>query len=135
MSLVKRPRADADEGDAIAMARIHVRLDLEDEAGEALVGRLTMPVSLGRGCGCGASSTSVRRNGSRPKLVIALPKNTGVCRPAGTRDVEPRAGGADHVERLAEVGVGVLADQLARVGVVESETSTGARYCPCISRS
>src|SRR2546428_3186433 len=31
--------ADADERDAIAMARIHVRLDLEHEPGEALVGR------------------------------------------------------------------------------------------------
>src|SRR5262245_32514562 len=28
------PRADAHEADAVAMARIHVRLDLEDEAGE-----------------------------------------------------------------------------------------------------
>src|SRR5690606_37513863 len=29
-------RADADEGDAVAMARVHVGLDLEDEAGEFL---------------------------------------------------------------------------------------------------
>ena len=36
------------------------------------------PTSLDRGCGGGASSTSARRNGSRPKLVSALPKNTGV---------------------------------------------------------
>ena len=43
---------------------------------------LTVPESLGRGCGGGASSTSACRNGSRPKFVRALPKKTGVCRPA-----------------------------------------------------
>ena len=43
---------------------------------------LTGPASLRRGCGGGASSTIARRNGSRPKLVSALPKNTGVWRPA-----------------------------------------------------
>ena len=76
-------RADADERHAIAMARIHVRLDLEDETGEALVGRADEARRRSaRGCGGGASSTSARRNGSRPKLVSALPKNTGVCRPA-----------------------------------------------------
>src|SRR6185437_3094950 len=30
----ERPRTDAHEGDAVAMARIHVRLDLENEARE-----------------------------------------------------------------------------------------------------
>ena len=39
MSFVEPAGADADEGDAIAMTRIHVRLDLEDEPGEALVDR------------------------------------------------------------------------------------------------
>ena len=33
-------RAQAHEGDAVAMLRIHVRLDLEDEAGELLFERL-----------------------------------------------------------------------------------------------
>ena len=42
----------------------------------------TIPESLWRGCGGGASSTSACRNGSRPKFVSALPKKTGVCRPA-----------------------------------------------------
>ena len=37
------PRADTDKCDAIAMLRVHVRLDLEHEAGERLVGRLDDP--------------------------------------------------------------------------------------------
>src|SRR5678815_4727282 len=36
-------RADADERDPIAMARIHVRLDLEYEAAEAIVSRAHDP--------------------------------------------------------------------------------------------
>jgi hypothetical protein len=45
-----------DEGDAVAMLRVHVRLDLEHEAGEALVVGSTMPaVDLAR-TGGGASS-------------------------------------------------------------------------------
>ena len=36
---VNSARADAHERDAIAMPRVHVRLDLEHEAGEAIVGR------------------------------------------------------------------------------------------------
>ena len=76
-------RADADEGHAIAMPRVHVRLDLEHEAGEVRIGRLRRgPVSLSRGAGLGASDSSARRNGSTPKSFSALPKNTGVWRSA-----------------------------------------------------
>ena len=43
MSFVEAAGADADERDAIAMARIHVRLNLEHEAGEPFVGRADDP--------------------------------------------------------------------------------------------
>ena len=51
-------RADAHERDAVAVLRIHVRLDLEHEAGERRLGRLDdARASPSRGCGGGASST------------------------------------------------------------------------------
>jgi len=76
------PRADPHERYAVAMARIHVRLDLEDEAGEPLVGRLDDAGVAGPGVRMrGELDQRAQRNGSSPKFVIALPKNTGVCRP------------------------------------------------------
>ena len=42
-------RADAQERDAIAVARVHVRLDLEDEPREVGIGRLDVPASARRG--------------------------------------------------------------------------------------
>ena len=41
--LFEAPRTHTHERDAIAMARVHVRLNLEDEAREPLVGGATMP--------------------------------------------------------------------------------------------
>ena len=89
-------RADADERDAIAVPRIHVRLNLEHEAGEALVGRAHDAGVAQRAAAAAAPARRARcRNGSRPKLVSALPKNTGVCRPARySAGIERRAGGA-----------------------------------------
>jgi hypothetical protein len=67
--------ADAHEGDPVAVLRVHVRLDLEDEAGEGLVVRVDHARSLdSRGTGGGASSRNDCRKGSTPKLVSALPK-------------------------------------------------------------
>ena len=48
-------RADAHERDAVAVRRVHVRLDLEDEAGELGVAR----------AGPGRSSLGARRGGGR----------------------------------------------------------------------
>ena len=42
----------------------------------------TMPVSVVRGWGLGASESSASRNGSTPKSLSALPKKTGVWRPS-----------------------------------------------------
>ena len=73
-------RAQAQERDAVTMPRIHVGLDLEHEPGQRLLERLTCLSRVARAGGParaheGASSSST------PKLLIAEPKNTGVCRP------------------------------------------------------
>ena len=55
MPLLVAARADAHERDAVAVRRIHVRLDLEDEAGERVLVRLDRArVVVARGCGAGA---------------------------------------------------------------------------------
>ena len=78
-------RADPDECVAVAMARIHVRLDLEDEAGEidASSGR-SPPSRSSRGEGGGESSMIESSSSLTPKLVSAEPKNTGVEMPVET---------------------------------------------------
>ena len=76
-------RADAHEGDAVAMVRVHVGLDLEDEAGHAVLGaprrgacRLPAP----RGGGANSASASMRSR--TPKFRSAEPKKTGVRWPS-----------------------------------------------------
>ena len=60
-------------------------------------GCTTPPPSVWRGCGGGASVSSASRTASTPKLSSALPKSTGVCRPARySRLVERRAGAGDQ---------------------------------------
>src|SRR5471032_1809018 len=87
----------------------------------------TTPVSLGRACGCGASSTSVRRNGSRPKFVIALPKNTGVWRPARYSSRSNGVPAARITSSDSRKCAYVLSPISARAsGSSRSETSTGA---------
>jgi len=44
-------RADPEEGDPVAVGEVHVRLDLEDEAGEGLLQGETVRVTVGRGPG------------------------------------------------------------------------------------
>ncbi len=120
MSFSKRPETDADERHAIAVARIHVRLDLEDEAGEAVVG--------------GADDARVARARLRRRRELderleewleaeigerAAEKHRGLPARAVFREIVRRAGGADHVQRLAEMRVRLLANELARGRIVE----------------
>ena len=44
-------RADPDEGVAVAVAGVHVRLDLEDQAGEVILDLAQLPVFAGAGIG------------------------------------------------------------------------------------
>ena len=130
MSRAKRPRADAQEGDAVAVARVHVRLDLEDEAGElGVVRRDDRPSEVACGPGGGASSTNASRKSSTPKLVSALPKQTGVSSP-GQHAVEVEAAPARSSSSTSSRSVAARsgAEQRRRgSGRRASATRTGAR--------
>ena len=77
--LLEAPGADPQERHPVAVSRVHVRLDLEDEAGEiGIVRRHRTAVALARGPGAGSSSARASRKGPMPKLVSALPNSTGV---------------------------------------------------------
>ena len=90
------------------------------------------PRSLPRAVGGEASSTSASRNGSTPKLLSALPKKTGVCRPDAERvDVElPQR--AQQLDLFQEQPVLVLAEQapqlrIPHVGHVQRRLALSAR--------
>ena len=80
-ALVELARTNAHEGDAVAVGRVHVRLDLEHEAGELVFVRLHDAL-LGLARHAAAARIRRRRpsSSSMPKLLIAEPKNTGVWR-------------------------------------------------------
>ena len=81
-------------------------------------GETTAPVSVARGCGAGASVSSASRIASRPKLSSALPKNTGVCRPARYSVlVERGAGAGDERGVVDQRLVQALAQQLDQPGI------------------
>ena len=129
--------AHADERDAIAMARIHVRLDLEHKAGEALVGRVHDP-RIAR-----ARLRRRREVDERLEERLEAEVRQGAAEEHGRlptraifRDVERRAGLPDHIQRLAEMRVDLARRVISRAsGSSSDEMSTGARYCPCASRS
>ncbi len=118
--LLEPARTDAHEGDAIAMARIHVRLNLEDKAGKAIVGRI--------------DDTRIARSGRRrrrqvdQRLQKRLEAEVGKSASEKYRrlqafevllHVEVRAGRSDDVERLSKMRVHVFTDHLAGFGVVD----------------
>ena len=76
-----RPEHEPQESDAVAMLRVDIGLHLEDEAGDLGLlrpDRSRRGVRAGCGRGAGASSATPRNNSRTPKLLSALPKNTGV---------------------------------------------------------
>ena len=75
-------RAQPHEGDAVAMLRIHVRLDLEHEAGELSFVRLDRPLQAVARQRRRRVTAKCASNSSTPKLEIAEPKNTGDCLPS-----------------------------------------------------
>ena len=78
----KRPDADAQERDAVAVARVHVRLDLEDEPGERRLDRARRTVDVERApCGDGARRAARRAAGRRRSSRPREPKKTGVAWP------------------------------------------------------
>ena len=75
-------RADAQEGDPVAVLGVHVGLDLEHETGEFRLVRLTLRDTAGRAIGAGDRSTTASSRLCTPKLLTAEPKKTGDCLPA-----------------------------------------------------
>ena len=118
-------RANAEKRDAVAMARIHVGLDLEDESAERFSVGATTLLLPSRGCGGGAHSTSACSISCTPKLLMAEPKKTGDLLSREERiQVERRARVAEqlHVvtqgqrlvgKQLVEPRIAQALDQLA----------------------
>ena len=76
--------AEAQEGDPVAVVRVHVRLDLEDEAGDLVGSAGSMAWGLA-GCGRGERREFAPARSSSaltPKVRSALPKRTGVICPS-----------------------------------------------------
>ena len=102
------------------MARIHVCLDLEDEAGESLVGgaddaRIGQPR---RRRWCELDQRLEERLEAEVRQ-RAAEEHRRLPSGAIRRDIEGGAGDADHVQRLAEMRVGALADHRPRFRVVQ----------------
>ena len=89
------------------------------------------PMSEARARGGGMSSEKVSRKASRPKLLIALPKNIGETCPASKRSRSKRV--ARRLEQLgvvAELLVAHRVELLPERRVVEPGTSTGGLSAP-----
>jgi hypothetical protein len=113
-------RADAEEGDAVAVLRVHVGLDLEDEAGERRFGRLHH-----------AHAAVARLRRRRPvdqrlqdlahaEVVDARAEEHRALLPARKAvEVEGRAGAADQLDVLAQLAISI-GKSSSSFGVVEA---------------
>src|SRR5438874_9405695 len=112
--------AHAHERDAIAVARIHVRLNLEDEPRETLVRRLD---------DAGVARPWLRRRrelyeGVQERLEAEIRERAAEkhrrLKPGAVRmSIERRSRSADDRKGIAEFGVHALADQLRSGGIIE----------------
>ena len=76
----------------------------------------------------GRSSRNASRNSSTPKLVIALPKNTGVsCAARGTRRSRTRRPRLEQLESSLSCSCAARRGWLRRVGIVECDDRQLAR--------
>ncbi len=113
--------ADAHEGDPIAVLRIHVRLDLEDEAGELRVGRLDLAAPVDR------ARQRPRRHGEEvvqerfdAEVGERRAEEHRRERPVADRLLVPRmARGLEQVEFVLQGGDGLAADRVGQRAVGE----------------
>ncbi len=115
-------RADADEGDAVAMVLIHVGLDLEDKAGELLAGGLHnlagKRVHMRRGAGCQAQEVLKERLDA--KVGEGGTKEYGRELAGKHRvQVELGVGAVQQLDIVHKVLMVVLADQLVEGGIAQ----------------
>ena len=96
-------------------------------------GSIGEPSSASRTCGHGAYCTSASRNDSSPKLVSALPKNTGVWRASQVRvEIEARAGGLEQVHAFEQfVACACSPMSSIRCGIVGAGDRDRARGARC----
>ena len=81
---------------------------------------LTRRLTASRGPGGGACATKRSSNSCTPKLLIAEPKNTGVCLPARySRRIETLGRAVHQLEAVAQLA-GLLGQQLVELRVVEA---------------
>ncbi len=99
------------------------------------LGSMNLPAD-GRPCGGGAWCRNPLRISSTPKLFIALPKNTGVVRPARISSLSNSAPAMSSISSssviLAKVSSGTRSFTKSSK---MSPTSTGAMYAPPVVRS
>src|SRR5581483_3701432 len=67
-------RAQPDQGDAVAVLRVDIGLDLEDEGADAARRGIDRSRPAGCGRGGGAASATPANSSRTPKLLSALPK-------------------------------------------------------------
>jgi hypothetical protein len=114
------PGADAQEGDAVAVVRVHVRLDLEDEAGErgSLAGSHACARSPAGARGGGARGRPARRADSRtPKLLQRR------CRRTPASAGPSQEGGCDRTAVQASAQRSSTSKSAALVGWPSSSAS------------
>ena len=127
------PGADADEGDAVAVLRVHVGLDLEDEARELGVRDRQLP-SLGRGRrarrGHGDGAARGGRDGFLEKTLEQELHAEVVHRGAEEAgrllagvhggEIERGGGAVEHGDLLGDLGVGEVVEFFAHLRVLEA---------------
>ena len=119
MPLVNTPEADAHEGQTVAVRRVHVGLNLEDETGEIRVVRRHRPHVASCEAGGVEYSRKRVRNGSTPKLVMAEPKNIGVSSPFAHKiQIEGIARDIQQLDFIHQALVEALAEQLRKLRIV-----------------
>src|SRR5262249_2699582 len=104
----------------IAMTRVHVRLNLEHESGEPLVGRVH-DARIARALLRGRRELDERLK-ERLEAEVgqrAAEEDRGLTPYSVFREIERRTRFADDGQGLAEMGVEVASDHLSRIRIVE----------------
>ena len=114
------PRADAQERDTIAVTRVHVRLDLEDEAREIRIGRLDgADVRGARARARRQREQRVKKRLDAEVVQRAAEEDRCLLRAAIGVPIESRAGAGDDRNGVDQLLLAAIADQLVhfrRVG-------------------
>ena len=116
-------RTDLEEGDAVAVVGIHVRMDLEDEAGHLRLGRLDRARLCRRRTGRGGDAEEAFEQLADAEVVHGRPEEDGghlaakvglaverIVDPLDQLDILPELGGVFRTDAGVELGVGEVRD-------------------------